>query len=63
MSDAYGRLQREAESARRDAAASAEDKHRMEQELAYMKVSWKPHCCHSIVPMALLLLTCCAYAL
>ena len=33
-----GRLQREAESARRDAAASAEDKHRMEQELAYMKV-------------------------
>jgi len=32
------RFQREAEAARRDAAAFAEDKQRMEQELAYMRV-------------------------
>ncbi len=34
----FYRFQREAEAARRDAAAFAEDKQRMEQELAYMRV-------------------------
>ncbi len=34
----FHRFQREAEAARRDAAAFAEDKQRMEQELAYMRV-------------------------
>ena len=41
VQDARDRLQREAEAARRDAAAFAEDKHKMEQELAYMKVAHK----------------------
>ena len=38
------RLQREAEAARRDAAAFAEDKQRLEYEMASMRVSSRPTC-------------------